>query len=320
MHGARSRPDNVLLRMPRVAVFGPNPVLSVSVDARGGGDDVHVHAGGQGVWVSRMAGELGAEPVLCGLLGGETGAVLEGLLAPMPGERRMVAAGGSSGCYVVDRRDGTRKVIAFAPAPPASRHEVDELVATTVAAALESELLVICNAFPGDAIPDEVYGALAGDVRANGRPVIVDLSSPRLDTVLDARPDLVKLNDWELAEFVHGPVDPPKLMLAAAGILLERGARSVLVTRGGEPALWLDGDAEPRLVIPPRFERGKREGCGDSMMGAIAAMLAEGRPLEEAIVVGAAAGAANFLQAGLGTGDRDTVERLARRVEIAPYP
>ena len=179
---------------------------------------------------------------------------------------------------------------------------------------------MICNALPGDALPDEVYGALAGHVRANGRPVIVDLSSPRLDSVLDAAPDLVKLNDWELAEFVTGPVDPPDLLLAAARRLLERGARSVLVTRGGEPALWLDGDTEPRLVVPPRFERGKREGCGDSMMGAIAAVLAAGRPLEEAIVLGAAAGAANFLHAGLGTGDRDTVERLARRVRVVPYP
>lgn len=306
--------------MPRVAVFGPNPLLTVSIEARGGHDDVHVHAGGQGVWLSRMASEMGAELVLCGLLGGESGAVLAGLLERLPGERRMVPAGGASSCYVVDRRDGTRKVLAFAPAPPPSRHEVDALVATAVAAALESQVLAICNALPGDALPVEVYGALASDVRANGCPVIVDLSSPRLDAVLDAGPDLVKLNDWELAEYVSGPVDPPDLLLAAATRLRERGARSVLVTRGGEPALWLNGDAPPRLVVPPRFERGKREGCGDSMMGAIAAALADGRPLDEAVVLGAAAGAANFLHAGLGTGDRASIERLAERVRVEPYP
>jgi hypothetical protein len=28
------------------------------VERRGGGDDVHLHAGGQGVWVSGMAGEV----------------------------------------------------------------------------------------------------------------------------------------------------------------------------------------------------------------------------------------------------------------------
>lgn len=306
--------------MPRVAVFGPNPLLSVTIERRGGTDDVHVHAAGQGVWVSRMVAELGAEPVLCGLAGGETGAVLEGLLAALPGERRLVADDGPSGCYVVDRRDGERHPVAQAPARPASRHAVDALVAATVTAALECEALVICNPFPGDALPVAAYGRLAADARGSGGTVLVDLSTPRLDAVLPAAPDLVKLNDWELAEYVRGPVDPPGRLLAAARALREAGARSVLVTRGGEPALWLDGQAPPRLVVPPRFERGMREGCGDTMMGALAASLAQGRPLEDAIVLGAAAGAANFLHAGLGTGERATIEGLVPRVRLEPFP
>jgi uncharacterized membrane protein len=56
------------------------------------------------------------------------------------------------------------------------------------------------------------------------------------------------------------------------------------------------------------------------MMGAIAAALATGGPLAEAVVTGAGAGAANFLHAGLGTGDRATVERLAALVRITDYP
>ena len=76
--------------MPRVAVFGPNPLLSVTVEARAGADDVHVHVGGQGVWAARMAGELGATPVLCGFTGGETGALIATLLEQLPGERRLL--------------------------------------------------------------------------------------------------------------------------------------------------------------------------------------------------------------------------------------
>ncbi len=306
--------------MPRVAVFGPHPLLSVTIERRGGGDDVHLHAGGQGVWLSRMAAELGAEAVLCGLVGGETGPVIEGLLQRLPIELRLTRTAGASGCYVVDRREGSRRAVAQAIAPAPSRHELDALVSGTIAAALDADVLAICNAFPGDLLPAEVYGELTADVRANGRPVIADVSSPRLDAVLGAQPDLVKLNDWELAEFIRGPVDPPDLLLAAAQRLRAGGARSVLVTRGGEPALWLDGDAPPRLVVPPQLERGMREGCGDSMMGAIAAQLAAGRSLEEAIVMGAGAGAANFLHAGLGTGERATVEELARHVRITAYP
>jgi len=306
--------------MPRVAVFGPHPLLSITIEARGADDDIHLHPGGQGVWVSRMIAELGAEPVLCGFVGGETGVVLEGLLARLPGERRLTVTTGASGCLLDDRRGGSRRPVAQAVAVPPSRHELDALLSATVAAALRAGILVICNALPGDVLPDEVYGTLAADAAANGCRVLVDLSSPRLDTVLRSRPELVKLNDWELAEYVVGPVEPPAQLLAAARRLRAAGARSVLVTRGEEPALWLDGDEAPLLVVPPRFERGMPAGCGDSMMGAIAAALAAGRSHRDAVVLGAAAGASNFLHAGLGTGERATIEALVPQVRLEPYP
>ena len=301
---------------PRVAIFGPNPLLTVTVEARAGEDDIHVHAGGQGVWVARMAGELGAWPVLCGMEGGETGTLLRAVLADMPGERRLVRTAARTGSYVVDRRDGSREVVGSAPATAPSRHEVDDLVSVTCAAALDSAALVVCNPYPGDVLPLEVYGSLVTDVRSNGTPVLVDLSTPRLDRALEGRPDLVKLNDWELAEYVYGPVSEPDQLRAGAERLRAAGAEAVVVTRAGEPALFLDGDGAVEIA-PPRFERGSREGCGDSMMGGIAAALALGHEMREAVALGAAAGAANFLRHGLGSGSREVVQQLRPRVRLA---
>ncbi|HEU4977000.1 MAG TPA: PfkB family carbohydrate kinase [Baekduia sp.] len=303
--------------MPRVAVFGPHPLLTVTVEAQGGRDDVHLHAGGQGVWVARMAAELGAAPVLCAFAGGEPGSVLLALPDGLPPTRRIVPTRASSGCYVVDRRSGERRLVAHAPSTAPTRHEVDDLVALTTAAALESDVLVIGNAYPGDLLPVGVYAQLAADVGANGTPVIADLSSPRVDAVVTGAPALVKLNDWELAGYVCGPVDGPRLREAAER-LRDAGARRVLVTRAAEPALFLDGD-EPLWIVPPRFERGAREGCGDAMVGAIAATIAAGHPWLEAVRVGAAAGAANFLRHGLGTGARAVVEDLTGRVAVRAY-
>ena len=66
---------------PRIAVFGPDPLVAVAVEAHPDGtDEIHVHAAGQGVWAARIAAELGGDPVLCAFTGGETGAVLEGLV------------------------------------------------------------------------------------------------------------------------------------------------------------------------------------------------------------------------------------------------
>lgn len=302
----------------RAAVFAPNPVLGVTIESlEADCDEIHFHAGGQGVWLTRMAGELGARPTLCGFAGGEPGSLLLPLLEGLPGERRLVETGGPSGCYVVDRRDGERRFLSHSLSPPPTRHELDDLFAATCTAALHSEVLAVCNPYPGDTLPLDVYGSLVADVRANGVPVIVDLSSPRLESALEGAPDLVKLNDWELAEFVSGPVDGESRLRAAAERLRDRGAETVVVTRAAEPALVVRGERAWWLV-PPRFERGSREGCGDSMMGGIAAAYAKGLGLEETLILGAAAGAVNFLRHGLGTGSRPTVEELTDQVRLEP--
>jgi 1-phosphofructokinase len=298
-----------------ITVFGPDPLVSITIERAGEVDEVHVHAAGQGVWVARMAAELGAWPVLCGFLGGETGEVLAPLLEALPGERRIVHTAGFSGSYVTDRRSGQRQVIAAAPRPAPHRHEVDDLVASACAAAMDSAVLVVCNPFPAEGFPGDAYETLVADVRAAGIPVIVDLSGPRLEHVLPYGPDLVKLNDWELAEYVCGPVDGPRA-LEAARRLQAAGAQAVAVTRAHEPILVLPSEGEPFEVVPQPLPHGHREGCGDSMMGAIAAAWAREIPLSEAVVLGAAAGSANFLRAGLGTGHREVVEQLARHVTV----
>lgn len=305
----------------RVAIFGPNPLLSITVEALSadGGDDIHLHPAGQGVWVARMAAELGAEATLCGFVGGETGAVLRPLLEQLPVELRLIETGTASGAYVHDRRSGERVPIAQRAASPPSRHEVDDLFSVACATAIDADVLALCGAYPPEAVPLEVFGKLVADVRGNGTPVVVDLSPPALQSALEGRPEVVKINDWELASFVVGPVDTPERMRAAAERLLAAGAGAAVVTRAEEPALVLR-DAGAWELVPPRFERGAREGCGDSMMGAIAACMAADCEWERTLRLGAAAGAANFLRQGLGNADHSVVEDLARRVELRPLP
>jgi 1-phosphofructokinase len=302
---------------PKVAIFSPNPMVSIAIESfsADGGDDIHIHAAGQGVWVARMAAELGAEPFLCGFVGGEVGTVLRPLLAEMPIELRLVESAEPSGAYIHDRRSGEREPISQSAALPASRHEVDDLFSVTVAAALECDLLAVCGPYPDNTVPLEIYSGLVADVKANGTPVIVDLSSPRLDEALKGGPDLVKINDWQIAGFISGPVDTEERMRAAMERVREAGAESVIVTRAGEPALALHDGAFTELT-PPKFERGSREGCGDSMMGALAATIAAGREWEDVLRLSAAAGATNFLRAGLGTGSHATIEELAPRVQL----
>ncbi len=303
---------------PRVAIFAPHPLLTVTLEREGPErEQVHFHPGGQGVWVARMAACLGAEPVLCGFVGGESGELLSGLLQGLGGERRLVRTASASGCYVTDRRSGERDLLACTLSDPPSRHELDELFSITCAEAIADGWLVLANPMPGESLPLQIYGDLVADARAAGCRTLVDLSSPRLDSALRGEPDLVKLNDWELAQFVRGPVSEPDQLRAAAALLRAGGAGAVIVTRGERPALVL-ADERAWWLTPPRLRHGFREGCGDAMMGALAAAWARGEDFERAVIVGAAAGAANFLRHGLGSATREVVERLRDSVVLEP--
>ena len=304
-------------RAPRIAVFGPSPLLTVTVEALPADrDDIHLHPGGQGVWVTRTAGELGAEPILCAFIGGETGVVLEPLLEALPGELRLVRTATANGCAVVDRRQGERRVVAAHWSEPVSRHEIDDLVSIACAEALNSEALAVCGGYPAEVVPDTVYGELVATARANGVPSFVDLSSPSLEGALEACPDVVKINDWQLAEWLSAPVDGTRWRPSAER-LLAAGAGAAVVTRAGEPALAVR-DGQAWELVPPRLERGFREGCGDSMLGAMAAATAAGESWEDSLVLGAAAGAACFLRQGLGSAKREVIDELAERVELRP--
>jgi hypothetical protein len=81
-----------------------------------------------------------------------------------------VGTTGSSGSYVVDRRSGERRVLATAARPAPNRHEVDDPVSVTCASAVESAVLVLCNPWPGEGLPDDVFATLVADVQSAGVP------------------------------------------------------------------------------------------------------------------------------------------------------
>jgi 1-phosphofructokinase len=305
--------------VPRVTVFGPHPILGITIELRGADeDDIHVHPGGQGTWVARMAGEMGAYPILCGFCGGETGTLLRPLLDELPGERRLVETSAASGSWVIDRRSGEREMVAHAWSDPPTRHEVDDLVSGTTASALNSGVLVLCGPVPPESLPTEIYEQLVKDVRAHGARVVVDLSPPRLTSALAGGPDIVKADEWQLAQMTGEDTREPEAFRKAAETVLERGGGTVIATRGADPVLVLTKDGRAWDLVPPVFEEGAAEGSGDSMVGAVAAALARGMELEDVLRLGAAAGATNFLRHGLGTGSRAVVEDLVQRVELRP--
>ena len=94
-----------------------------------------------------------------------------------------------------------------------------------------------------------------------------------------------------------------------------QGTSSIVVSRSTEPTLALL-DGEFVTAHFPVTRSGDSRGAGDSLTAGIAATLAKGGSLRDALRTGTAAGMLNAARRGLGTGRSDDIAAVARQVEI----
>ncbi len=166
---------------------------------------------------------------------------------------------------------------------------------------------VALEALPGvPLVLDPVMVAASGDV------LLDDDAIETLRTVLLPRATLITPNLPEAAKLLDSDeAKDEREMSAQASALRSLGAKAVLIKGGhaeGAEAvdLLLDGDGELRLAAP-RVATGNTHGTGCTLSSAIAAELAKGASLREAVTaakayVTAAIAAADALDVGQGRG------------------
>jgi 1-phosphofructokinase len=300
---------------PNAVVFAPSPLLTVTVERTvHDGDEIHLHAGGQGFWVARLLAELGIRVTLCGAFGGETGQVVRTLIEREDVRVAAVESAGSNGAYVHDRRSEERVALAEMALPVLSRHEIDELYGMALVEALDADVCVLCGR-AGTVLPADTYRRLASDATANGKPVVADLAGETLSAALIGGVRVLKVSHEELVADGRARSDDLRSLVRAARELVDAGAEHVIVSRAAEPALALL-DGQLFTVAGPSVESVDPKGAGDSMTAGVAAALARGEDLNSAVRLAAAAGGLNVTRRGLATGTRSEIERLTEHVEI----
>jgi 1-phosphofructokinase len=301
---------------PCVAVLAPWLQLRITVMSGHAEQpvDIHVHAGGQGFWVARLIARLEVPVILCAPVGGESGHALRGVVTA-EGVALQASGGPTNAVWISDGRGGEPATIAETEAPTLGRHAVDELVGLALAAGLDAGVCVLTGSLREGVIDPEVYRRLASDLTHNGVRVVADLSGPALAAALKGGVSVLKLSDEELRRDGYASGDSLPELLAGIERLREAGAETVVLSRAAAPTIAHLGD---RMVAieTPSFEPVNPHGAGDSMTAALAAGIARGIELAEALRLAAVAGALNVTRLGLGTGDREPIERLRDHVTV----
>jgi 1-phosphofructokinase len=252
---------------------------------------------------------------LVGPVGGEVGPVLAAAVEAAGLQFRAVPVAAGNGAYVHDRRSGERRAIAEAAAQPLARHDADELFGAAVVAGRSGQVCVLAGPGAPPVIEPGLYERLSADVVMSGVPVVADVPGAYVEAALAGGAAIVKVSAEDLQS--DGRLDgSSEREVAAAARRLARGrAGAVVVTRAEHGTIAASAGRLLR-VSSPRFTSVDPRGAGDSFTGAVAAALARGAGLADALRLGAAAGALNVTRRGLGSGSRRDIEELATEVEI----
>jgi ribokinase len=254
------------------------------------GGEFYQSFGGKGANQAVAARKAGADVFFLTKLGNDTnGKLLErhltGLGIPGAGLLRDPATPTGAAVIVVDR-SGMNQI---AVAPGSNRMLTVEEVRRTSTLMAGGRVLLVQLELPLAAVAEALTLAKRHRLTTILNPApALPLSSDVLKLV-----DVLTPNEGE-ARALTGQDD----LAEAAQILLARGARRIIITLGVRGALLRDSKADKVFPSFP-VDAVDSTGAGDAFNGALACALAEGRPLEEAVVFANAAGALTVTRRGV---------------------
>lgn len=209
--------------------------------------------GGKGVNVSYVLSHLGRTSTAWGFVAGWTGAALEAALQedgittdfvhlPQGNTRVNAKLKGTS----AGSDDDVETAVNAGGAP--IDDESLQAFFSKLETVEEGDFVLLSGGIP-KGTPEDIYARIMEKLGGRGAHVVVDATGDILMQSLPFHPFLVKPNDEELAEITGCDPFDEDALAEGARMLQDRGARNVLVSRGGLGSLLLD--ATGRLQSAP---------------------------------------------------------------------
>lgn len=276
---------------------------------------VVIDAGGKGINVSKTIQELGGETIATGFLGGTGGAVIKKVLYDRGITTDFVSVEGETRTNMKVVEPGGVLTELNEPGPSIRPQDVEALLKKLESYAGEDTLFVLAGSIP-TGVDTSIYGQITHLVQERGAKVFLDADGELFVKALEAGPDMIKPNKFELEQYFAFDGDAGEEDLIAMGKRLARkGIERVAISMGKEGAMFLFGD---RVIRTPglKVEAHSTVGAGDAMVAALSYGFHEKMSEEECICLGVAASAGAVMTIGTKPPSKDLVEKLKGQVTL----
>lgn len=279
--------------------------------------DLRTDPGGKGINVSKMLAAWGVPSIALALLGGKTGEQIEKALQGQGISVWSQEAAGETrtNLKLIDPIQGTHTDINE-PGPAAQPDALEQMLARLTDALRPGDIVVLSGSLPVGA-PADTYRVWGQQLKTAGARVFLDADGEALAQGVQAAPYLVKPNDAELSRLTERNLRDPADVARAGQMLLETGVDRVVVSMGGQGAVFLTSTGALHACAVP-VPVGSTVGAGDSVVAALAMALDQGLDEEQTVRLTMATGAAAVQCSGTQAPDPNTIRELMPRVVFAP--
>ncbi len=264
-------------------------------------------AGGKGLNVSAVLSSLGCENTALLFSGGDTGKMLENMLADRGQKYESVSVTHPTRVNVkVSENEKTYELNA-------SGGEVSESDARALLSKLDSVTADDTVVFSGSTPPCalDLYCEGITIAKKNGACVVADTTGKGLLKCAELGAFLLKPNEHEIRE-LFGQSD----VIESAKKLCALGAEYVLLSLGEKGAVLLSDNVEYRCEIPFKMPVLNTVGSGDSMLGGFIYAYKNGKKTKDCLGYAVSAGTCNAYTSPDGVFDRELFEKLLKKAEI----
>jgi len=275
-------------------------------------------AGGKGINVARALKRLDVPVVATGLAGGRTGTrIVEELTAEaILNDFVRIADESRTSTAVVDPTTATYTEINEW-GPHVEPDELAILLEKISYLARGADMVVFSGTLPRG-VDESFYADAIRELNRRQVRAVLDSEGTPLRLGVEAEPFLVTPNQREAEGLVGQEFRDDEDYLMAVDRIADMGARNVLITSELRSfALFREERKRMHLrAVAPQVEPVSGVGAGDVLLASFLAARMSDRPLDEALRVAVAAGAASTLEVGAGRFDPREASRLQSSVDL----